>query len=372
RPDSLEFWIKTMLDGIYASWQRSNGDRHLYQQGIKNYTYGAYQLYQTLIEPVYGEKRFPKKLVIVPDGILGYIPFDILLSELPSKSGNFQNYAFMIKNTEISYAYSVKLHLEMAGKEIQASKNQILAFAPSFPPPPKDVIDIASLRNGYYSLFNNQQEVTHLGKSYSSKVFKAEKATKENFTASASQYNIIHLATHAKVDDQNPDYSHIAFYPDHSSQKEQLLTISEIYNLDLNTSLAVLSACETGLGKLREGEGILSMARAFAYAGAKSVVYSLWSVDDQSTTEIMTGFYDHLGQGETKSEALRNAKLDYLHNNDMQHGHPFFWAAMVPVGDMSPLNIHSKNIKTFWFSSLLVGFLGILMASYYLGKGRQS
>jgi CHAT domain-containing protein len=116
-----------------------------------------------------------------------------------------------------------------------------------------------------------------------------------------------------------------------------LLTAAELYNLNINADLVVLSACETGVGELLRGEGVISLARAFAYAGAKSIVASLWSVNDQSTMQIMENFYVELKAGKPKNIALANAKRNYLTQNPGIQAHPFFWAAFIGLGDMTAL-----------------------------------
>jgi CHAT domain-containing protein len=110
--------------------------------------------------------------------------------------------------------------------------------------------------------------------------------------------------------------------------------LRNIYNLTLNADLVVLSACETGIGELKRGEGIVSLARAFAYAGAKSIITTLWSVNDKSTMHIMEEFYRQLHKGQPKDYALWKAKMEYLQKAKSETAHPFFWSAFVPVGDM--------------------------------------
>lgn len=143
-------------------------------------------------------------------------------------------------------------------------------------------------------------------------VFSDTSATEKRFNEVAGNYRILHLSTHGKADDRVGDYSYLVFSPQKDAIENELLYCRDIYNLSLNADLVVLSACETGIGKLRRGEGIISLARAFAYAGAKSIVNSLWSVNDASTQELMVGFYKGLKKGDTKSQALAQAKRRFL------------------------------------------------------------
>ena len=146
------------------------------------------------------------------------------------------------------------------------------------------------------------------------------------------------LSTHGKADDRLGDFAFIGFGARKLGFFEKLYA-RELYDFSLNADMVVLSACETGLGVLERGEGIISMSRAFAYAGAKSIFTTLWQVDDKNTKDLIVSFYQKMEEGENKSVALQKAKLDYL---DCQEGkgermHPFFWAGFVGIGDMNPI-----------------------------------
>ena len=131
----------------------------------------------------------------------------------------------------------------------------------------------------------------------------------------------------------------------------------EIYNMSLPAELTVMSACNTGFGQLAEGEGVISLGRAFSYAGCQSVMMSLWMANDQSTAKLMDHFYKNLSQGQTKNGALKNAKLTYLENADPLTAHPYFWAGLVSTGDLSPLVINKTNYLLLG----VIGFVGALL-----------
>ena len=120
--------------------------------------------------------------------------------------------------------------------------------------------------------------------------------------------------------------------PDTTSSEDGVLHLGEIYNLNLNAELVVLSACETGLGKLAGGEGMIGLARGFKYAGANSLLVSLWPVDDVSTKKLMTAFYDYLLQGKSKAEAIRLAKIDLIQTS-YRFTKPFSWAGFILIGE---------------------------------------
>ncbi len=151
------------------------------------------------------------------------------------------------------------------------------------------------------------------------------------FNADLSRYDYLHIATHGIVNERNPSLSALFFFPTRDSLYDNVLYTGEILNLRLKAKLVVLSACETGLGKFASGEGVLGFSRAFLYAGARNLVLSQWKVNDVSTTELMTQFYNfHLKEGLPLTESLRKAKLSLIGNPWTSH--PFFWAPFVLIG----------------------------------------
>ncbi len=165
-------------------------------------------------------------------------------------------------------------------------------------------------------------------------VFKAEKAT-ENALKSLklTDYKYIHFATHGFVNTQNPALSGIILYRNNTQQEDGVLHSSEVYNLNLNADLVVLSACETGLGKVAKGEGIIGLSRSFLYAGAKNIMVSLWKVTDEATKELVVDFYTNLEKSRkvSQSEALRKAKLNLLKNK--KYAMPYYWNGFVLISN---------------------------------------
>jgi CHAT domain-containing protein len=151
-------------------------------------------------------------------------------------------------------------------------------------------------------------------------------------SASLERYRYVHLATHAVVDERHPALSRLLFAPEGGSGKPGVLTLGDVYNLRLNADLVVLSACDTGRGQIARGEGIIGLTRGFLYAGARSLLVSLWPVSDEATARLMRDFYAELLKGATKARALREAKLHNLTQNP-EHAKPFYWSSLVLVGD---------------------------------------
>jgi CHAT domain-containing protein len=167
-----------------------------------------------------------------------------------------------------------------------------------------------------------------------SRLYLREDATEEAvLTANAlAGARFVHFATHGIVDEDHPDFSGLALSATEGGSGDGFLQVAEIFNLHLDAELVVLSACETGLGRMVRGEGLLGLTRAFLYAGASSLVVSLWSVADRSTSELMKRFYDSLvNENQSRTEALRAAKLSML--DDPDFAHPFNWAPFILIGD---------------------------------------
>lgn len=158
------------------------------------------------------------------------------------------------------------------------------------------------------------------------------------FASLASGFRILHLATHGVADERVGDYSYLAFASEADSIANELLYVRDLYNLQLNADMVVLSACQTALGRLQRGEGIISLARAFAYAGARSIVTTLWSVEDASTKTLMLAFYRHLQAGMPKDQALQQAKLEWIANAGYFKAHPYCWAGLIVIGDAKEID----------------------------------
>ena len=148
-----------------------------------------------------------------------------------------------------------------------------------------------------------------------------------------SLYKYLHFAAHGNVDEAHPARSGIVLSPLTDPKEDGTLQMNEIMQLKLNADLVTLSACRTGLGKLLHGEGMIGLTRAFIYAGANSVVVSLWNVNDVATASLMKSFYQNLQSGMPKAEALRQAKLELLTGEKRAWRHPYYWAPFVLIGE---------------------------------------
>lgn len=221
----------------------------------------------------------------------------------------------------------------------------------------------------YIPLPFSETEVKNIVELIGGDLLTGNSANYKNVLNSFEKYDIIHLATHTDINEKIPLSSKFLLFRD-SSESDNSLYLSQIYSMKLNAKMAVLSSCNTGTGKLEKGEGIMSLARAFTFAGCPSIVMSLWEIDDISTSEIMRDFYFGLKNCEPKDVALRNAKLKYLSKSNSKTAAPFFWGGTVPIGDQQSLVFASHN-SILKYSLVLVFIILLSTASYFYFKRRK-
>lgn len=308
------------------------------------------QLYNLLFAPVDDMIQDYSYLKIFSDGKLNYLPLEILIDG----QGDY-----LFTQHQMSYAISPELLRRAKNKTLDGNRNELLSFAPEFG------VDnlFASLdvvRGELASIPGAFEEVNLLQKIFSGEAFTSKAATESNFKKTADKYGMIHMATHAVVDDEYPDKSRLVFNINNDSINDGYLHAYEIYNLDLNAQLVTLSACNTGFGHIKKGEGVMSLSRAFAYAGVPATVVSLWPASDKSTPELMKHFYQNLKDGQAKDVALNNARKQYLETAMGKARHPFYWGGFVLIGDNSPI-VQKAN---WWLWLSLATVLLIVIAVY--------
>jgi len=288
-----------------------------------------------------------KRLIIVPDGFLYKIPFELL--EI--------NGAPLYENHAISYQYSYKLYLILKeqGKNRQYQKDFV---GVSFPVN-QSIASAERLCDNLIpsKLACTQQEIETIENIIGLENKKSDLTTDE-FINTVEGAKIIHIASHACPDEENHQLSRIHF-------KDDYLTNYDISAMNIDADIAVLSACETGSGKILDGEGAMTIAKAFFQAGVHTNIVSLWKVDDCSTAELMSYFYKHLYQGEDSDVALQNAKKDFLANTHPQYHDPYYWAGFIHMGATDPVFKKSDG------KLLYLGLAGILGLGFIL-LGRKT
>jgi CHAT domain-containing protein len=316
-----------------------------------------------------------KRLRIVPDGFLGYLNFELLLTQ-PTTKWKGQNVPYLLQQYAVSYAYSLRL---LDNTEGSASAQNFGGFGIEY----SDSTSISSINSGKSNSYANTTPIPYPPSAMHSEtrsdvlsrlafaddevkniqallgggqIWLNGGATKLAFMRNAPNCGILHLAMHGAIDEKNPLNSGLIFSKSDSS-KDYFLSGYDLFAMQFKTGLAVLSACNTGNGELRRSEGVMSLARAFAYAGCPSTVMSLWSIPDESTSKVMLAFYKNLKTGEPKDIALQKAKLEYLENCPPQYSIPNEWGATVVIGNISPI-----DFRVWWEKPWFLGLTALLLA----------
>src|SRR5215204_948489 len=328
-------------------------------------------LYKLVLEPaagMIGEKR----LMVVADGALNYIPFEVLLKT--PDGGDFASLGYLVKTNEVIYAPSASVVGAIKQQRTKnASKSMLIIADPVFnsndaraqkkPAAPASDAEVRGLGiQGALSdvagstpapaanpameglplarLNGTRTEAEQISKLAKASGRQADvwldlDANEDNLGArDVSKYRIIHVATHGLLNAERPQFTGVVLSLVGNKTHDGFVRTDEVFNLRLGSPLVMLSACETGLGKEKRGEGVMGLTRAFMYAGAPTVGVSLWSVADKSTADLMTDFYKRLlstGEGTTSSSALRDAQLAMI--SGKKYSAPFYWAPFVLVGD---------------------------------------
>lgn len=325
-----------------------------------------FELYKQLWEP-FAATIQTKDIIIIPDAELYNLSFEVLT---PARLDSYKEFATgsLLSTYNISYNYSLLL-LEHEYKSIDYGTN-IVAFTPEFSEEMKMDYKIAlkdslEIDQSYLRLLPQPFSVAvaqDYTKMFSGDHFKNVNATKNFFINEAREHKIIHIGTHAESNNISPELSRLIFaksIADAPAPEDNSLYVYEIYNANLSSNLAILTACETGKPSYQPGEGMISLAHAFNYAGSESILTSLWKIDEQSSATIVGYFYENLKEGMSKPEALRQAKLDYLSTNEGRLLQPNYWAGLVLMGDTSPIEI--KTSRPGWVWALIAATILIIV-----------
>ncbi|WP_229800450.1 CHAT domain-containing protein [Mongoliitalea lutea] len=296
----------------------------------------AKRLHDWLIAPL--DLRAKENLIFIPNGELHFIPMETLMDA---------NSELLVKKHAISYAHSLK-HVSVQ-KSLKAPKKSkfLVAYAPNY------------LTNKFSGIKNNQKEALEIASQMKGDFLIGPEADKASFLANLTNYQVQHLALHAEQDPFTFENSSLIF------SNEERLYFHELYKLNFPADLVVLSACNSGIGSLEPGEGIMGLGKALSFAGAFATVYSLWAVPDKETELLMSFFYQFLKEGKFKDEALRLAKLTFIEKFPLK-SHPYFWAGFVLNGSSEPIQKQDRFPLI-----LLSSFLLLLAVYYYIVKKRK-
>ncbi len=340
--------------------------KDLYNISPEKFSAAAHRLYQGLIAPL--EPHFTaRKLVLVPDGELFYLNFELLVSD--GNTPDFRRMPYLIHRYEIFYQLSATGMVLYDGR--QHKDKTAMLLTPVFTDEMKRAYlkftgDSSLADPQYFSLLRQPfaaRAARQIGSYIKNDLYTEQAAEETVFKQSADSYSILHLGTHAEVNNRSPLQSRFflakPLTPDSVTTDDGYLHAYEIYAMQLQAELAVLTACETGIGQLNRGEGIMSLAHSFMYAGCPSVVMSLWKIDEKASADIIAAFYKHLSGGKSKSESLRLAKIEHMQQSGA-YAHPYFWAGMALLGNEEP--VYARAFPLWWWG-VAVLLLGLLCAA---------
>ncbi len=327
--------LKTYRIAIASKELRQKAERFREQLAQRNLDFrkSSRDLYKLLLQPAKAQLAGRHTLILIPDGPLWNLPFQALIAE---------NNRYLLEDYAIGYAPSLTVLREMIRSRERnngvATSLALLAMGnPAIGKATSDRLQVAFRDEKLEPLPDAETEVKTLGQLYGGKseVYVGAQAREDRFKAEAGKAAILHLATHGFLSDSNPMYSHLVLSADEKGTEDGLLETREIMDLDLKADLAVLSACESGRGKVGAGEGLIGLSWAFFIAGVPTTVASQWKVESESTTKLMLAFHRSLkqehGSALATARSLQAAALKLLH--DPQYAHPFYWAGFVVVGN---------------------------------------
>lgn len=359
------FWrtYKPTILKYYKHFTHSKLKQHVQSGGYKDFCMTAYELYYKLMHHELLNKS--KRVVIIPDGLLSYIPFETLLTDIPVEKVhevNFPSLAYLLKQKQIAYNYSSTLWLNEGSRVREPINNEILGIGATYANEelmPIRAQKLQRLRASLKVREGVEAEIDSLSEKYAGDFYLNRYATEYYFKEYASSYGILHLGLYGMIDPDFPEYSSLIFSEDGHEEEDNQLTTNEIKQLNLNASMVVLSNCQTGYGPYQRGEGIVSLGRSFIYAGSPSVVLSLWEQSDLYGPIIMDYFYENLKQKIDKDVALRRAKLKYLKNAKGLEAHPAYWAGYIVIGNYQAIEV-SEPVTYIWWFVIPIAFLGFL------------
>lgn len=337
-----------------------------YYSRFTEFCWNNKEIYDALIKPVASYIN-NENLVIVPDGILSFLPFETLIDQLPKSftKGYYKDLNYLLFKYNISYAYSSTFYCQVNEHKENKKTKKLLAFAPEYAPNAfidlhtRQLVTRQKYRKDLYPIPGVMDEVAAIKSLIPTDVFSGSLATESNFKKMAGNYDILHLAMHTVIDNKDPMYSKLIFTQDDDTINDGLLNTYEIFSLKLKAKMVVLSACSTGEGGYSKGEGVISLARGFVYAGCPSLLMTLWEVEDKSSVSLMKYFYGNLLKGQSKAKALREAKIKFLKEAKAENSHPFFWSSFVLMGNSEPIfyNVWSIIIPFGLFIVFIAGII---------------
>ncbi|OFX16693.1 MAG: hypothetical protein A2033_12775 [Bacteroidetes bacterium GWA2_31_9] len=326
------------------------------QEEINNV--GGY-LYNALLKPTENIIK-GKQLLIVQEPKLGFIPFGAFVKENK----------YLIEYQPINYMYSINITDAVKQNATNNNEVKMAAFLPGYEFHSSRVTAYSQKYYKTLQALDYKTESEAIYQQTGCDTFLVNNATEENFKKLAGNYTVLHLALHSILNPENFVLSKLCFTAVNDTLNDGIFNLCNVAPLKLNSQLTFLSGCNTGGGQIIAGEGVMSFARGFILAGSKSIIMSLWELNNNSAIDINTGFYKYLGEGYNKAEALQLSKIDYLKKSDNLHRHPFFWSGIVLIGDKEHIEI-SKPYTLLQKTAIALGILVIVFVIFMFIKKRK-
>jgi CHAT domain-containing protein len=351
--------LRTQITNLLSSLRNDS----LYNdRGYEQFINSAGYIFETLVAPLTGssfdlERDGIKNLIIIPDGEISFIPFEVLLYKTTnSNTINYKDLDYLISQVNIYYAFSGS-YLFLNDQSKIKPGTRILAFAPSNDNNSETVSEGRTIRNDKNALPGSISETREIAEHLRGRFMFGNDASETSFKQLSPDYKLIHLALHGYSDPLDYRRSTLLFNKETDSLNDGLLYPYELISIPLNAELIVLSACETGIGKYQSGEGLLSIGWAFAYSGCKSLITSLWKANDYHTMQLMNNFYSSIQDRHHATFAISESKRKFLQQADELSAHPANWATFVYYG--SGIQTQSSLLGRPYFYLLLS--LGIFL-----------
>ncbi len=308
-----------------------------YNESLMQFNTSAQVLYNNLLDPILSEvDNEINKLKIIPDEQLSQLPFEALVRSNKQGIESFKDLDYLI-NHSVSYALSSKQVGLVESKP--KAKKQLLGIGYSG----GSSSSSGQRSSNFGALPGTEEEIRFLESKIEGEYLFGNEGNKETFLKIAKDFDVLHLAIHGEANNSDRYQSSLIF----SGSEDNSLKTNDLYLAGLNARLAILSACESGLGQINKGEGTFSIARGFSLVGVPSVVMSLWKVNDKISSKLMVDLHTNLSYGLSVDEALSGVKRDYLSNSDQYTSHPYYWSAFVSLGE--EVKIDSKRDLSFLF-----------------------
>ncbi len=333
-----------------------------------------HQVYKQLWTPLEKYISTPR-VVIIPDGFLYSLSFDMLATKPVNSYKQLTDHSLLARHS-LTYHYSLFM-LRAQQKEISFSNNYV-AFAPGFSDKMKNEYatskkDTLHLDQAYLTLLPQPTTTTltkHLKKQLNGEVYTESASTRKAFEKNAGGHKVIHIATHAEFNNVYPQKSGLIFAKGDGGNDSNRLYLSDIYNCDLRSEITLLTACETGRPGYQDGEGMVSLAHAFNFAGSNSILMALWKVDEHASSDITKSFMAYVKAELTTDEALRRAKLDYLKKSEGRLSHPAYWSGLILLGEPAIIHFNqSYNKQIGWW--VLVILAALTLVGYILFQRKR-